>query len=98
VVNKALLDTDIFSEISKGKNANVTARARSYLEEYGTFTISVMTVLEVVAGFQKNSRNEEIESFVKNTAQHNLLLIGVDEAALAGRIVGDLDRTGQPIG
>ena len=37
-MSRALLDTDILSEIIKGKNAAVTARAAAYLIEQGRFT------------------------------------------------------------
>ena len=49
-MNKALLDTDILSEILKAKNAGVVANAIKYKEGFGHFTISVITVMEIVKG------------------------------------------------
>jgi hypothetical protein len=37
-MDKALLDTDILSEISRGKNAIVTEKAASYRSQFGQFT------------------------------------------------------------
>jgi len=40
-VNKSLLDTDIFSEVSKGINQTVAGHAAAYRRAYGFFTLSV---------------------------------------------------------
>jgi hypothetical protein len=37
---KALLDTDILSEVLKSKDPHVLARARAYLAEHGRYTLS----------------------------------------------------------
>ena len=49
-MNKALLDTDIYSEILRGDNATVTAHARTYRQAHGRLTLSVITVMEMVKG------------------------------------------------
>lgn len=52
-MNKILLDTDIYSEVLKGVDANVASRARSYRRAQGVLTISVVTANEIVRGFQR---------------------------------------------
>jgi tRNA(fMet)-specific endonuclease VapC len=47
-VNKSLLDTDIFSEISKGIDPNIARNAAAYRTAFGRYTISVVTIMEVV--------------------------------------------------
>ena len=47
-MNKALLDTDIYSEVLKGKNPTVAQHAASYRQQHGVYTVSVITVMEVV--------------------------------------------------
>jgi tRNA(fMet)-specific endonuclease VapC len=47
-MSRRLLDTDILSEIIKGKNAAVAARAATYLAEQARFTTSAITVAEIV--------------------------------------------------
>jgi tRNA(fMet)-specific endonuclease VapC len=39
-MSRRLLDTDILSEIIKGKDVAVTARAAAYLSQQGRFTTS----------------------------------------------------------
>jgi tRNA(fMet)-specific endonuclease VapC len=46
--NKTLIDTDILSEIRKGKNPQVIAKAIAYKTSFKNYTISVITVSEVI--------------------------------------------------
>ena len=55
---KVLLDTDILSEILKGKNEAVTAKASSYFAEHGRFTTSAVTVAEIVYGLRRVGRED----------------------------------------
>jgi tRNA(fMet)-specific endonuclease VapC len=97
-MDKALLDTDIFSEILKGKNANVIKVARSYHAHFGQYTISTITVMEIVKGFHRIGREDQIKIFLAAISAAEILTLGVKSSVLAGRIYADLERTGQPIG
>jgi tRNA(fMet)-specific endonuclease VapC len=97
-VRKALLDTDIFSEIVKGKNEIVRRRALAYTAVLGPLTISTVTVLEVVKGLRKVRREPEIDRFVASLPQLEVVPLDTIAAEFAGRIYGDLERLGQPIG
>jgi tRNA(fMet)-specific endonuclease VapC len=98
VSERTLLDTDIFSEVIKGKNASVSARADAYMKAHGRLTISVITVLESTKGLQKAQRPDAMTRFVGMLPSLDVLGFGIEEALVAGRIYGDLERTGQPIG
>ncbi len=97
-MNKALLDTDIYSEILKGINQTVVGNATAYRRIHGTLTFSVITVIKVIHGLQRVGGSARIQTF-RNfiTAEE---IIGIDQvtADLAGRIAGDLDNAGKPIG
>src|SRR5687767_14168806 len=95
---KVLLDTDMLSEIVKGKNPLVTARAERYLAANAYFTTSAVTVLEVVKGLQKLRRPRRIEAFLETIADDEVLPLDLPSAEVAGRIYGDLERVGQTIG
>lgn len=97
-MDKALLDTDIFSEILKGVDANVAGNATVYRIIFGRYTISVITVVEIVKGFHKIQREDRIEQFLGSLSQVELLTLNAGSAELAGRIYADLEKTGQPIG
>ena len=95
---KTLLDTDIFSELMRGKNEVVRARAASYLKQHGRLTISSITILEVTKGFHKMRRQDALDRFIQSLDTLEVLPVGKDEALVGGRIYGDLERLGQPIG
>jgi tRNA(fMet)-specific endonuclease VapC len=97
-MRKAALDTDIFSEVVKGKNLVVRARAAEYVAACGPLTISLVTVLEVVKGLHKVQREADVQRFLASLSLLEVLPLDLDTAVLAGRIYGDLERTGQPIG
>jgi tRNA(fMet)-specific endonuclease VapC len=56
-MNKSLLDTDIFSEFLKTRNLNVQRHAVAYRRAHGRFTLSVVTVMEMVRGLHKAHRS-----------------------------------------
>jgi len=63
-MDRALLDTDIFSEILKGIDQKVIARAAAYRAAFGHYTLSVITVMEMVKGFHKLQREDRIHGGV----------------------------------
>jgi tRNA(fMet)-specific endonuclease VapC len=97
-VNKALIDTDIFSELGKGVNQTVVRNGFTYRVTFGRYTISVITVMEIVRGFQKKQSPLRLQTFLINIASEEVLVFDQATAELAGRIQGDLERIGQPIG
>jgi predicted nucleic acid-binding protein len=97
-MDRALLDTDTFSEIIKAKNVNVLRKAREYRQQFGHYTISAVTLTEMVKGFQKRGRGDRIDGLVAGLAQEETLPLGFDAAILAGRIYGELEKAGQTIG
>jgi tRNA(fMet)-specific endonuclease VapC len=97
-LNKALLDTDILSEIGKAKDATVAANAKTYRRSFGHYTLSTVSVMEVVSGFQRTQATSRLNAFLATLPHMEILLFDQSAAELAGRIAGDLERIGQPIG
>ncbi len=87
-MDKALLDTDIFSEVLKKRDRAVSGRAREYLAHYGRFTLSAATVMEVVSGLCRLDAHKQLELFLRTLAEADVLHIDDDIAILAGRKVG----------
>jgi tRNA(fMet)-specific endonuclease VapC len=94
---RTLIDTDIWSEIFRGKNAAVLARSAIYLSQHGRHTLTAVTVFEVVQGLQRVQRHDKIEAF--RTMLEDIEVLELDEGAadLAAVIHGELDRIGQTI-
>ena len=97
-MEKTLLDTDIFSEMLKRKHQGVIKTAQQYHAQFSQYTISTFTVLEIVKGFHKVNREEEIQQFLNRLSTIEILTLSVRSAELAGRIYADLERIGEPIG
>ena len=97
-MSRALLDTDIFSEVLKGVDQRIAVRASAYRTTYGHYTTSSITVMEIVKGFHKLQREDRIQRFRSIVSTVEVLLLDAPVAELAGRIYADLERTGQPFG
>lgn len=94
----ALLDTDVFSEILKGRNRAVRATAKNYRAAFGHITISVITVLEITQGLYRKGQSIGLTRFAELADASEILQLDRPIAEIAGRIFANLDRTGQPIG
>ena len=97
-MNRALLDTDVFSEILKNKSSAILASAKIYLLHHQRFTLSVLTVIETVAGYRQAGRTAQLQPLISALAANEILPLGTQEARIAGDILGELRRTGQTIG
>ena len=97
-MKRTLLDTDIFSEILKRKHPQVIAIAQQYRHEMGVYTLSTITVLEIVKGLHKVGRESAIRQVLTTIDTEEMLTLTTASAILGGRIYADLERAGAPIG
>ena len=86
------------SEVLKAKDPEVLRRAHAYREEYGPFAISVLSIVEIVQGFQRKQNMMAVQKFLGSLKFMRVIEVDQGCAEIAGRIYGDLMRTGQPIG
>lgn len=91
-MNKALLDTDTYSEVLKAINPTIVRNAALYRQQHRVLSLSVITVMEVVYGFQRVQNAPLLQSFLNAVALEEVLSFDQAAAELAGRIAGDLDR------
>jgi tRNA(fMet)-specific endonuclease VapC len=97
-LNKSIIDTDIFSEIIKGVNQTVAAHAKTYRRAFGRYTVSAVTVMEIVQGYQQKQATRQLQAFLTALPSQEVLPFDEADGELAGRIAGELERTGRPIG
>lgn len=62
-MNPCLLDTDILSEILRGRNRDVVDAADAYLKMHGQFAISAFTQYEIVRGLRWRKATAKLSSF-----------------------------------
>jgi len=97
-VNKALLDTDTLSELGKAINPTVARNGAAYLAAFGRYTLSVVTIMEIVRGLHKKQATRQLQAFLAGIPTQEVLTFDRAAAELAGRIEGELERVGRPIG
>src|SRR5258708_31486262 len=97
-MSRALLDTDILSEVLKNRDATVARAAADYLAKHGEFTVSVVSLMEIAYGLNRAGRTTQLEDFeatLRSTC--NVLPFDADAALLAGRIQAELEKAGAAI-
>jgi tRNA(fMet)-specific endonuclease VapC len=95
---KSLLDTDIVSELMRGKNVRLIARADAYAATQGPLAISAMTVFEIGQGLHQMDRLKQAQSFVRWIDSWDVFPLTRETMTLAGEIGGRMLRAGRTIG
>ncbi len=97
-MTRSLLDTDILSEIIKGRDSAVLERAAAYIATHGRLTTSAISIAEIVYGLRRMGREDRLAQFETAANLAEVLPFDDSTARLAGRINGDLVRKGRTIG
>ncbi len=97
-MNQAILDTDTLSYVLGRRYPEVDATAHQYLRVFRYFSVSAATITEVVRGFSKDQNGAATTKFLQGAESYEVFPIGVTEAAIAGEIMGELERRGLKIG
>ena len=97
-MDRALLDTDILSEVLKRKDKSVLGRARAYRATHDRFTLSAATVMEVVRGLTRLNAHRQLERFLDSLDEAEIVAVDEDVAVTAGKIDGALSQSGIRIG
>lgn len=97
-MNKGVLDTDTLSYALDRRYPEVNAAARQYERVFRFFTITAVTMSEVIAGYTKSRDHAALGEFLKRAEGFEILPLDEAEAIGAGRIIGELRRTGTQIG
>lgn len=94
---RTVIDTDIWSEIFKGKSPTVSKRASTYLAQHGRYTLTAVTVFEVIQGLHRMQRQGLIDAFREMLNDIEVLELDRPAADLAALIYAELERIGQGI-
>ena len=78
-------------------NRTVPGHATTYRQAFSRYTISVVTFMEVVRGYQKKRPTRQLQNFLAAMASEEVIPFDQASGELAGRIAGELERIGQPI-
>jgi tRNA(fMet)-specific endonuclease VapC len=93
----SLLDTDTLSEIIKGRNATVVARATQYLIQHGSLTFSLMTRIEILRGLRAKNATAQLAAFEAQCSISTVLPITDEIIVRAADFYAELKPRGQLI-
>jgi predicted nucleic acid-binding protein len=86
VLAKSILDTDILSEYLKGHNPIVAERAARYAEEHHTFSLTSITVYEIVYGLELKGASQQLKKVVAWLNRNEILTPSADDYVTAATI------------
>jgi tRNA(fMet)-specific endonuclease VapC len=95
---RVLLDSDILSDIIKGINPNVVAKARAYGQQFGLLDFTSSSVLEILHGLYHKGAPAKIQRAEALFAMNNEVVPDRDDYRLGAQIAGALASQGTPIG
>jgi len=94
----ALLDTDIFSEVLKQRNAIVMRKAATYVQQHGQIAISAVSRFEILRGYKKENATTQLGRF-HVLCQKSLILAVTDAIFDRAADLWAYGRThGNPVG
>ena len=86
-MDKAVLDTDILSEVLKARDDNVVSRAVAYKSAQGQLTTTVISVMEIVKGLHKVGREDALQRFFNGLETSEILAFDQASAKVASQFV-----------
>lgn len=92
-----LLDTNVLSEIMRGRDASIQNNVRAYLAQYGEFRFSILTRYEILRGLEAKQASAQIARFQAQCRKSDILALTDEIVARAAAIYGELYRQGQLI-
>ena len=97
-VPKALVDTDILSEIFSGVNPHVMKNAADYVAEYRSLTFTSVTLYEIMTGLEQSRATAKMSKVRALLLQNEEVLPLTEDYLFAATILGTLRRTGKEVG
>ncbi|MGO8671143.1 MAG: PIN domain-containing protein [Capsulimonadaceae bacterium] len=95
---RALLDTDILSEVIKAVDSNVVAKANLYAQEHQLLSFTSASVYEVLSGLHRKNARRQIQVTEALFAKNEEMAPTPGDYRLAAEINGVLIQRGTPIG
>jgi tRNA(fMet)-specific endonuclease VapC len=96
-VAQALLDTDVLSEVIKGRDSLVAQRAQKYLQTHKRFTFSIITRYEILRGLKAKVALQQIALFEDRCRESRVLPLTDTVVVQAAEIYAELHRRGRLI-
>ena len=96
-MSRVLLDTDILSEIFKGRDLTVKGHADAYSVVHGRYTFSAVSVQEILFGLHCKAALRQIQLAEVLFARNEVIIPNLDDFVTTGRIRGMARRQGHQL-
>lgn len=96
-MRKVILDTDILSEYLKGIDPNVARRGRLYAQEHGQFTITSVTVYEIVRGLEEKGAAVQVAKALDWMDRNEQVVPVAEDYLTAARIKARAKHQGRAV-
>lgn len=95
-MDEALLDTDILSEVLKGKNLDVLTAAQQYLAIHRQLAFSAITMYEIMRGMLANQAPRQLAAFLALTGRSDVLPVSIPILKRAAGLWAEARNNGHP--
>jgi tRNA(fMet)-specific endonuclease VapC len=76
-MDEALIDTDILSEVLKGKDARVLANLQLYLTQHSRLAFSAITFYEIVRGLVVTGASQQLTRFLQMAGNSEIVPVSL---------------------
>jgi len=94
-MRRVLLDTDVLSEVMKGKRPSAVETAERYLEEHSRLTFSAITLYEIERGLTSKRSAKLLAHFDVILRSSDVLPLSVEVLRFAANLWATATRYGQ---
>jgi tRNA(fMet)-specific endonuclease VapC len=93
-MDAALLDTDLLSEVLKGKDPQVAANSRRYLAEHERMAFSEITLYEIIRGLRLRRASRQLAQFLNTVDTSEVFPVSRSVLLLAADLWSEAHRHG----
>jgi len=97
-VPRAILDTDILSEILKGVDQQVMINGKEYMATHDFLTFTSVTIYEIITGLERVNAYAKLIRTKELFKLNDEIVPSSEDYILAGQILGTLQRNGRGVG
>lgn len=95
-MDAAILDTDVLSELLKGKNARIQSHAREYLAEHQRLAFSALTAYEIMRGLHASAAARQLDRFSTLISTSEVLEVTMTVLSRAAELWAEATQGGHP--
>jgi tRNA(fMet)-specific endonuclease VapC len=95
-MDEALIDTDILSEVLKGRDVRVLANVQQYLNQHSRLAFSAITFYEVVRGLVASGASQQLIRFQQTAGKSEVVPISLSILRRSADLWATASRGGHP--